>query len=954
MTDQNERKNESDSHFDHKATTLFADADSRETFESLVNSLPLNLLIKDRIGRRVFANTAYLNKHNTTLKELIGKTDEDLFPSEIAAQYTADDQRVMQSGKSLHSVEPTVDIHGNVRWIERVKCAIRNRDGKVTGLQLIFWDVTARIDAQQELGFERHLLSTLMQNLPDSIYFKDTDSRFLRISSALAEKFGMNSIDEVVGKTDADIFTEEHAKAARDDELQVIQTGDPLVDVVERETWPDRDDTWCMSTKMPLRDDDGNVIGTFGITRDITELIHSQDELRKARDQADKANQSKSEFLANMSHEIRTPMNAIIGMSELLSQSSLTYEQREYVSMVRESAGALLRLLNDILDFSKIEARKLELETAPFSLRDLVEKTGRTLALRASEKGLELTCRVDPSLPDRWLGDTGRLRQVLINLLGNGIKFTESGEVKIEVVCDTIAENNEDEAPANNTQDLDKPNPDKPDPDKPCARLRFLVEDTGIGIPADKLATVLDAFTQVDASTTRRFGGTGLGLAISQQLVELMGGKLVIESEVGVGTKFSFAIPLQSAPPDRDTIETRLREMREMPVLVVDDNETNRRILKEIFTAWNMKPTLAESGPQALQAIQQAESNGTPFRLAVLDCMMPDMDGFELARKIRDTHAPQQLQMIILSSAGRPDDASLCTQVGVSRYMTKPVVQSELMDTIVHVMNLQPRESGKPNEVSISGTSLRVLVAEDGLANQHVAIGLLKAAGHNPTLACNGAEAIRCWESEPFDVILMDMHMPEMDGLDATRTIRERETKTGCHIPIIALTAAAMPADADACRDAGMDDYLTKPIRPQILQEMLQQHAPQSSVPAKSQSATENHPPSTDVADLDAAAQQVAGGRAGLVKLAPIFSAECESLLATMEQSLADHDLPSLHRAAHTLKGSANLFAAKRVSDLAFQIEQCARDEDSMGIESKLAKLKSETAQLLNFLKTIQ
>ena len=438
MPDSDDGLNDHDSSvFATKATeALYSRSESRHVYESLVNALPLSLLIKDINGQRVFANKTYLRVRNTSLKDLLGKVDADLFPDEIAKQYTDDDQHVISTGKSLHSVEPTIDVDGRVRWIERIKCPIRDAKDNITGVQLLFWDVSDRVNARQELDFERHLLTTLLQNLPDSIYFKDTDSRFIRISSAMAEKFGMPSVDDVVGKTDADIFTAEHAEEARTDELHIIKTGEPLVDRVERETWPDREDTWCMSTKMPLHDDTGAIIGTFGITRDVTELIRSQDELRKARDAADKANQAKSEFLANMSHEIRTPMNAIIGMSELLLQTDLSPEQHGYIDMVRESGLSLLRLINDILDFSKIEARKLEFEKSVFSIRDLVEKSARTLSIRAADNGLELTCRVAPNLSDRWLGDGGRIRQVLINLIGNGIKFTEQGEVRVDVTLD--------------------------------------------------------------------------------------------------------------------------------------------------------------------------------------------------------------------------------------------------------------------------------------------------------------------------------------------------------------------------------------------------------------------------------------------------------------------------------------------------------------------------------------
>ena len=918
-----------------QAYRVFDAGDSQRTYRSLVNAMPLSLLIKDREGRRVFANQTYLKVRQTTLDELIGKVDTDLFPAEIAQQYTADDQQVIRTGKALHSVEPTIDADGKVRWIERIKSPIRDHSDRITGLQLLFWDVTERIEASQKLDFERHLLSTLLQHLPDSIYFKDPDSRFLRISQAMATKFGMQNVDDVVGKTDADIFSKEHAEEARRDEVRIIETGDPLLDRIERETWPDREDTWCISHKMPFRDDTGTIIGTFGISRNITDLIRSQNELREARDTADKASQAKSEFLANMSHEIRTPMNAIIGMSELLGGTKLTDEQNDYVDMIRESGISLLRLLNDILDFSKIEARKLELETTAFSIRDLVEKAGRTLSLRVSDKNLELTCRVAPNVADRWLGDAGRLRQVLINLIGNAVKFTKEGEIKVDVEV------------ASHEQLADN-------------LLMFRVQDTGIGIPAEKQASILEAFTQADASTTRRYGGTGLGLTISKQIVALMGGSLTLESEEGVGTTFSFSIPLQPASNHDEQQQQRLTQLQDLPILIVDDNETNRRILYEIFTAWRMTPKLAEGGSNALQEINEMSAAGTPFKLIVLDCMMPEMDGFEVAERIRHDFDQQQVKLIILSSAARPEDAARCSDLGISRYLTKPVVQSELLDTVLQVLRIEskPDATASTNQIPPC-RPLRVLVAEDGMANQHVAAGLLKAAGHTSAIACDGNEAVRRWQEEQFDVILMDVHMPECDGLQATKRIREQQNDRST-IPIIALTAAAMAEDAAACRAAGMDDYLTKPIDPKILAEMLVKYAGESdsrlSADVKNEPQTNNADKldSTDIADLAAAEKKIAGGRDGVIRLVPIFLQECEQLMPQIHESAQASDFDTLRRAAHTLKGSAALFSARRVMDVAFQIEEQAVSKNPKDIPALIARLQTETDELLNFLQTVQ
>ncbi len=915
---------------------------SSSIFESLAHSLPLSLLIKDASGERVFANAAYLKWRGATTADIIGKRDADLFPPEIAAKFTADDRRVMELGESLHSVEQTPSPDGKMQWIERVKSPVLDEDGNVIGLVLLFWDVTEKIHTEISRDHEQHLLTTLLDKIPDSIYFKDLESRFLRISAAMATKFEMKSPEDAIGKTDADIFTGEHAHGARDDELKIMQTGVPIVDQVERETWPERDDSWCMTTKMPLLDHNGKLIGTFGISRDVTELKQSQDALREALIVADSANRAKSDFLANMSHEIRTPMNAIIGMSQLLSQTRLDPEQREFVNLVSESADSLLRLLNDILDFSKIEARKLDLESIPFSLREIVGKAAQTLAIRAGEKNLELACRISPDVPDWFCGDPGRLRQILINLIGNAIKFTDVGEVVVDV---TLPES--DDVTSTSEAAVGRQR-----------ALSFRVRDTGIGIAPEHQASVLEAFIQADASTTRRFGGTGLGLSIAGQLIELMHGQLALESELGVGTTFFFTIelPLAKKQAQHEPAE-RLTSLAGLPVLVVDDNATNRRILDEIFKAWHFRPTLVESGQQAIESQSLAATSGSGFRLVVLDCMMPGMDGFEVARQIREHHDAQSCKIIMLSSADRQGDLNRCRELGIARFLNKPVLQSELLDCVLQVLDVEPRlePTSSENELAPCPT-LRVLVAEDGIANQHVAVGMLKSLGHVPVVAADGQEAIAKWQTGSFDVILMDMHMPVMDGLEATRQIRASEIHTGGHIPIIALTAAAMAQDAQACRESGMDEYLTKPIHPHRLHEMLLKFvtgipSPKAEVEAvrttDDPDKTSPDEESLEVCDLVAAAGRMPGGMAGVKRLAIVFRKECESVLATLRHSLPDGAPREVQRAAHTLKGSSLLFDAQRVHHWAQQIEQLAAESNLTAAADMLPRLESAVEELL-------
>ncbi len=780
-------------------------------------------------------------------------------------------------------------------------------------------------EAEEPLSKERYLLHTLLDHIPDSIYFKDAESRFLRVSRSLAKKFGLSDPCHAIDKTDGDIFTAEHAQQARQDEIQIMESGQPVVARIEKETWPDREDTWCSTTKMPLRDSEGNIIGTFGISRDISHLKRAEDELRKARDAAHAANVAKSEFVANMSHEIRTPMNGIIGMAELLTDTPLSPEQREYLSLIQQSADSLLRLLNDILDFSKIEAGKLELESICFDLSDCVGKTIRTLSARAAEKGLELACRIDPQLPERVVGDPGRLRQIVVNLVGNAIKFTEQGEVVVEVDEETRMDGQ--------------------------ISLHFSVRDTGIGIPKEKQQAIFEAFTQADASTTRKYGGTGLGLAIASQLVRLMGGSIWIESEPGHGTTFHFTTEFGISNEQPSTDRFQLSALAGLPVMVVDDNATNRRILEEMLKSWSLLPKVADGGVAALTEMQRAANEGQPYRLVLLDCMMPGMDGFSLAGLIRGNTALKNPTMVMISSATRPGDSAKCRQLGIVRHMTKPVIKSELLNTIFdaldrHQAEVSIEEPKKP--VKNEGPSLHILLVEDGLVNQRVAVGFLKRAGHTISVAANGKEALTALECGSFDVVLMDVQMPVMDGLEATAIIREREQGSGQRIPIVAMTAAAMKGDRERCLEGGMDDYVSKPIDPQEMFAAITKHAgSRFSRQARSDSApaTVSKCRSECVVDFEAALRYVPVGVDGLRDLAILFLDECAKLSVEIQQGILCGNAKVLRRAAHTLKSSAEIFAAERLASIARELELFGQNGQIQDAEARLPDLTHATNQ---------
>ncbi len=552
---------------------------------------------------------------------------------------------------------------------------------------------------------------------------------------------------------------------------------------------------------FPVLNPEGKCSRIVGIAQDVTEQMEREAALHQAKADAEAANRAKSEFLANMSHELRTPMNGIIGMTDLVLDTELTAEQAEYLHLVKGSADALLTLLNGILDFSKMEAGKLDLDYLSFDLRKCLVEVVKTLAVKAQERGLEFIFDASPEVPTNIVGDPARLRQVLVNLIGNAIKFTERGEIEITV----RNESHSDEK----------------------AILRFSVRDTGIGIPANKQNLIFDAFSQADSSTTRKYGGTGLGLTISAQLVALMGGTIWVESEVGKGSSFHFTIPASPGAAALPPESLDASKLSGVPILVVDDNATNRRILEDSVLRWKMVPTVVENATAALKVLQQRHLSNAQLALLLTDARMPEIDGFGLVERIRLYPSLANVRIVILTSGGQRGDAARCQKLGVAAYLSKPFDRLELRDVLLHVLSAGPAApENKPlvtrHTLREQRHSLSFLVAEDNTVNQKLIARLLEKRGHTVVLAQNGREALEALEKRSFDIVLMDGQMPDMDGFEATKRIREKEQESGLHLPIIALTAHAMQGDKERCLAAGMDGYVSKPVKVEELFSVIE------------------------------------------------------------------------------------------------------------------------------------
>ena len=907
--------------------------------------------------------------------------------------------------------------------------------------------VAERKRAEASLEHERFLLHTLLTHLPDAIYFKDVEGRFTRVSRLLADRLGVSDPADLVGRTDADYFPREYAAQARADEEAVMRSGEPLIGKEEQPDW-DGEQTWVSTTKVPLRDRNDKIVGTFGISHDITAVKQAEERFRrvvdaapnpmlavgadgtvkmanpatektfgydseelignriellvperfrerheefrqefsraptaremgpdrelwgrrrdgsefpvevglspldledetavlcsvydvtsqkeaeaallKAKDAAEQANRAKSEFLANMSHEIRTPMNAIIGMAELLLDDELTPVQHDYVGTVLESAESLLTIINEILDFSKIEAGYLELDSVDFDIREEIVDMLRTLGGRASRKDVELISQVDSDVPAFVRGDPTRLRQVLLNLAANAVKFTEQGEIVVRVDCASQSAT--------------------------AVRLQFSVQDTGVGIPEEDLEKIFQAFTQADGSATRRYGGTGLGLTISARLVEAMGGQLQVESEVAVGSTFHFTVELGRAEEVRASAQSQeIPDLHDVSALVIDDNATNRQILQRMLKSWGMQVHAVEGGRAAIEYVKRRVADDQPLPLLLSDVNMPGMDGFMLVEQLRLSPEFRDVVVILLTSGGRPGDAARARSLEISGQLMKPVKASELLDAVLSAIGQHAhwgiRSHDPEDEEGPQQPALNILVAEDGKANQRLAQALLERLGHKVTIADNGRVAIALWQQGQFDLVLMDVQMPELDGLEATREIRAHEMISGGHVPIVAMTARAMKGDRERCLAAGMDAYLAKPVRRRDLCSALASFFGGQVDDSSSDTPDESRDDGTGLVDWQTALENVDGLDDLLRDVIRETISETPGLLAQLEQALADGRGEEAGRLAHTIKAAGRLYGVDSLSQQARQVEELAPAGELEAAVEVTAELKETVKKVVH------
>ncbi|QDT41678.1 Signal transduction histidine-protein kinase BarA [Gimesia alba] len=782
---------------------------------------------------------------------------------------------------------------------------------------------------------ERTRLAAIVDNSGDAIIGKAPDGTITSWNNGAEITYGWKA-DEVIGETISIILPPGMARE-ESEILEAMKTGRRLEQFQTRRMRKDGTIIDVSITVSPIRGQDMQIIGSSIIERDITARRRREEELRKARDEAEQASRAQGEFLANVSHELRTPMNAILGMLELTLQENLTPVKRDYLETAKDSAEQLLLLVNDILDFSRLEAGRFELEPTVFNLRDLLDDVVKTLSLRGYEKGLELVCHIKKEVPKRVVGDPVRLRQILTNLAGNAIKFTEQGEVVVALKLIESSEVTQDILPGENVS------------------LEFSVSDTGIGIAAEDQERIFSPFAQADASTTRQYSGTGLGLAICHELIGLMEGEMQLESELGRGSKFSFVIELPVAEADEAVVirdKATVDELRDLPVLVVDDNYTNRFILEEMLSNWSMSPTPVPSAQHAIEQLSEASQEQKTFPLVIVDALMPETDGFMLLEQAKEEGLLDSATILMLSSADHQVFSERCHDLDISAFLEKPVSQSDLLDAIMTALKGPQLERESVSQINEASQSFKVLIAEDTPANQKVITAILNKRGHHCVIANNGREAVECLRNESFDIVLMDVQMPTMDGLQATAMIREQEEESGDHIPIIAMTAYAMRGDRDKCIAAGMDNYISKPIDAKKLLRLLERYAKEAQRKRTDSEETKQQPPvprtqvdsgkQQSVIDMQAALQRTGDDVEILNDMVNYFFEDSSNLMQEALECADKGDAEETTRAAHSLKGLCANFNAYSATEAARVVEDIGLSGDLNHVSESLATLQQE------------
>ncbi len=948
---------------------LYLEANSqRQYFEALMNNSPIAVVSADLDDKIVACNSAFEQLFGYTQAEIVGcNVDEVVSSPEYYAEATSYSTRA-RSGEVIRSTTRRRRKDGTLVDVEVLGVPVLV-EGRKVGIFGLYLDITERKQAEQAVRASEALKGAILETALDAIVSINQHSRIIEFNPAAEKMFGYKR-EEVLGRDMAKLIIPSSLREQHYSGLaHYLQTGEGPLIGKRVEVTAMRADGIEFPVDLALADIPlaGPPVFTAYI-RDITERKQAMEALEQARTAAEAANEAKSAFLAMMSHEIRTPMNAIIGMTSLLLDTSLSAEQRDYAETVRSSSDALLTIINDILDFSKIEAGKLELEHQPFDLRECVESALDLVATRATEKSLDLAYLLDNQVPASVYGDVTRLRQVLVNLLSNAVKFTEQGEVVISVEARRTEKKEDGRTYAQDGREF------------MFYELHFAVRDTGIGISAEGQARLFRSFSQVDASTTRRYGGTGLGLAISKRLAELMGGSMWVDSQPGAGSTFHFTLLAQAAPARwRPYLESSQPHLTGKRILIVDDNATNRSILTLQTQAWGMLPYESASGQEALAQVQA----GVPFEVAILDMHMPDMDGLMLAEQLRRSLSAQALPLVMLTSLGRREINT--RGVEFAAFLHKPIKPSQLYNALLSLFaeqeqaypGLKPTEptGGQFDEGLGQRLPLRILLAEDNTVNQKLALRLLERMGYRADLAANGLEVLEALQRQRYDVILMDVQMPEMDGLEASRAIQE-EWPAEEHPRIVAMTANAMQGDREECLAAGMHDYLTKPIQFKALQEALERAglwakrrtAPLQSVTARLQpleALPEGAPPITDdgrqeeatpaldLAVLSELRQLQEEGEPDIVQeLAEAFQFETPPLLETLRQAVAEGQSEQLRRAAHNLKGSSNNLGARTMAALSAELETLGKNGMVAGAAELVTRLEQEYQRVCRALAT--